>query len=70
MASPYLNPYLNFSGLTFLSIPSRKVDQALVRNGTIRFRVFLFPQSGQGGLSSPTFMIRSKRRPQTAHSNS
>ena len=69
--SPELTPiYLNLCGLTRFSIPSRKADHVLVRNGTTLFLVSCTPHAGHAGASSPTFMIRSKRWPQVAHSYS
>jgi hypothetical protein len=52
--------HLNLCGLTRFSIRSRKVDQAFVRKGAMRFFVSFAPQEGHAGAASPTFMIFSK----------
>ena len=62
--------YLNFSGSTRLSIPSRKVDHAFVRKGATSFLTSCAPQAGQAGAFSPAFMIRSKECPQAVQSYS
>jgi hypothetical protein len=57
MNFPDGSTYLNFSGLTLRSMPSRKEDQEFVLNAVTRFFGFLAPHWGQANPSygSPIF---------------